>query len=159
MTPRYLLFVLPLFMAAACAGETASDNTNAPAQTSDSAAAPTGSSMGDSMSGPSEQASSAEIPEWETDGPVDEAAASARDIVLMDLDVLRKAGEGLLLTNPDLSDEAIRDEVVASSTVGSKVMVDGATGVRVTASEGEISCSGLLAFQSGTGTWSSIECS
>jgi hypothetical protein len=115
--------------------------------------------MDDSMSDPADMASSSEIPEWETDGPVDEAAASARDTVLKDLDALRKAGEELLLTNPDIDDEAIRDEIVANSTVGSNVVADGATGIRVTATEGEISCSGILVFQSGSGAWNSIECS
>lgn len=152
MRTRHLLLAVPFFLLVGCAGETASESSNAPAETS----------VDSSMAATPEEAptsDASEIPAWETDGPVDEAAASARDIVLQDLDALRKAGEEMFLTNPDMSDGAIRDEVVKSSTVGSEVVADGASGIRVTAVEGEISCSGVLEFKSGAGTWNSIECS
>lgn len=115
-------------------------------------AAPSGSATGT-------KTETTEIPAWETDGPVDEAAATARDIVLKDLDALRRAGEEMLLTSPDMSDEAIRDEVVKNSSIGSEVAADGTTGIRVTATEGETSCTGVLLFKSGAGAWNSVECS
>ena len=96
---------------------------------------------------------------WETDGPVDEAAVTARDLVLKDLDALRKSGEEMLLAQPEMTDEAVRDAVVAAAAVTSEVAADGAAGIRVTATEGETSCTGTLAFKSGVGTWDGVSCS
>jgi len=156
MRTRHLLLAVPFFLLAGCAGETASESSNAPAETS--VDSPVDSSMAVT---PEESLTSdvSEIPAWETDGPVDESASDASGVALQDLDVLRRAGEELFSTNPDMSDGAIRDEVVKSSTVGSKIVAEGASGIRVTAVEGAISCSGVLEFKSGAGTWNSIECS
>lgn len=154
MNPRHLLLALPLFALAGCADGSDTETTNVPAEASTTApASDTSAAMTEGTNAPTE------IPTWETDGPVDEAAATGRDVVLKDLDALRKAGEELFLANPELSDEAIRDEVVATSTVSSGVVADGTTGIRVTASEGATSCTGVLVFKSGAGTWNAIECS
>lgn len=153
MRTRHLLLTLPVFALLGCSG---GDTGTTPAPTETPITAPAGDMTETTPSG---ESSSTEIPAWETDGPVDEAATTARDVVLKDLDALRKAGEELFLTTPELSDEAIRDQVVANSTVGSKVEPDGPSAIRVTATEGETSCTGVLSFKAGAGTWNAVECS
>ena len=152
MKPRHLLLAVPFFLLAGCTGSTAPDTPPA----TDTALATTNSGQNTT---PGSTAVSSELPDWDSNGPVDEAAADARDAVFKDLDALRQNGENALRNNPELTDSAVRDDVLKNSSIGSAVEADGATGIRVTATKGEISCTGILSFTSGTGTWNSIECS
>lgn len=154
MRPRHLLLLAPLLLAAGCADQTASDPS-----TDTAVEASAVDEQEEAMTDGSGQPATEDLMAWETDGPVDEAAATARDLLLKDLDTLRKSGEKMFLTQPELTDEAVRDAVVDAAAVTSEVAADGATGIRVTATEGKTSCTGTLAFKSGAGTWDGVSCS
>jgi hypothetical protein len=163
MQPRHFLLLAPLLLAAGCADQTTSDSavdtvtvTDAPATGMDGN---TNSAQDGSQPATAEQPAADGPVDWDTDGPVDEATVTARDRVFKDLDALRKNGEEALMTKPGMSDAELRDAVITGANVASDVVADGATGIQVTATEGETSCSGVLSFKSGVGAWDGISCS
>jgi hypothetical protein len=160
MRPRHLLLLAPLLLVAACADQTASDSS------ADTATEASAVAVGEAVSGTGPAVttgsgrSATEDPVVQgAEGPIDKEAAVAREIALKDLDTLRKSGQEILLTQSELTDEALRDAVVVAAVVTSEVTADGATGVRVTATEGETSCTGIISFKSGSGTWNEVTCS
>jgi len=87
------------------------------------------------------------------------APDAIRDAAFADLETLRKDGERILTEDPDLTDGALRDAVMRDADVPSAVAAEGANGIKVTFTRDGSSCSGIIVFEGGTGTWNGIGCS
>ena len=90
---------------------------------------------------------------------MDGAPDEVRDTAFEDLETLRKNAEGILDANPNFTDTQLRDAVLRDSDVRSTLSAEGSTGITVTFTAGESSCSGVIVFEGGSGTWKGTGCS